>query len=230
MSTIKIAPSILAADQADLKSEIHKVEDAGADMIHVDVADGHFAPNISMGPDTVRSIRGITKLPLDTHLMISEPEKFVEPFLRAGSDIVTVHGEVVSADQFSKLSTLVRSKGRKAGLALKPATPLPGWFENQVRNIDLVLVLSVNPGFPGQKFMPEVLPKVEAAANIARTHPFEIEVDGGVDNENAQRIVKAGATTLVAGASVFRRDDVKSALRELRTLANRSVQEVHTKC
>ncbi len=230
MSTIKISPSILAADQADLKSEIHKVEDAGADMIHVDVADGHFAPNISMGPDTVRSIRGVTRLPLDTHLMISEPEKFVEPFLKAGSDIVTIHGEVVSADQFAKLSNLIRSKGRKTGLALKPATPLPGWFESQVHNIDLVLVLSVNPGFPGQKFMPEVLPKVEAAAKIARIHPFEVEVDGGVDQRNAQRIVKAGASTLVAGASIFRRDDVKSALRDLREAANHSMQELHTKC
>ncbi len=198
-------------------------------MIHVDVADGHFAPNISMGPDTVRSIRAVTKLPLDTHLMISQPEKFVEPFLNAGSDIVTVHGEVVSPDQFARISNLVRSKGRKAGLALKPATPLPPWFDSQVKNIDLLLVLSVNPGFPGQKFMPEVLPKVEAAAKIARTHHFEVEVDGGVDHGNAQRIVKAGASTLVAGASIFRQDDVKTALKDLREVANHSM-EAHTKC
>ena len=230
MNRVKIAPSILAADQANLKTEIGRVEDAGADMIHVDVADGHFAPNISMGPDTVRSIRPVTRLPLDTHLMISEPEKFVEPFLKAGSDIVTIHGEVVSAEQFSRLSRLIRSKGKKAGLALKPSTALPNWFKDQIVNIDLLLVLSVNPGFPGQKFMPEVLPKVETAAKLASTHAFEIEVDGGVDHENAHRIVKAGATTLVAGASIFGRDDVKSALRDLRTAANHTLQEVHTKC
>jgi len=199
-------------------------------MVHVDVADGHFAPNISMGPDTVRSIRAITRLPLDTHLMISEPEKFIDPFLKAGSDIVTIHGEVVSSDQFSKMSKLIRSKDKRAGLALKPLTPLPAWFEEQVRNIDLLLVLSVNPGFPGQKFMPEVLPKVQAAARVSRSSPFDIEVDGGVDHDNAQRIVQAGATILVAGASIFRKEDVKSALRSLRDIANRGVQEVHTKC
>ncbi len=230
MTRVKIAPSILAADQADLRSEIGKVENAGADMIHVDVADGHFAPNISMGPDTVRSIRPVTRLPLDTHLMISDPEKFVEPFLRAGSDIATVHAEVVTPEQVSRLSGLIRSEGRKMGLALKPATPLPSWFKNQIGNIDLLLVLSVNPGFPGQKFMPEVLPKVQAAAKLAETHPFEIEVDGGVNHENAHRIVKAGATTLVAGASIFRRDDVKSALIELRSAAKSTLQEVSQKC
>ncbi len=230
MSRVKIAPSILAADQADLRSEIGKVEDAGADMVHVDVADGHFAPNISMGPDTVRSIRPVTSLPLDTHLMISEPEKFVELFLKAGSDIITVHAEAVDPEQFSRISRLVRSKGKKAGLALKPLTPLPDWFKSRLGDVDLLLVLSVNPGFPGQRFMPEVLPKVQTAAKLAGTHPVEIEVDGGVDQENARSIVKAGATTLVAGASVFRRDDVKSALIGLRAAATRNLQEVHTKC
>ncbi len=139
MSRVKIAPSILAADQADLRGEIGKVDHAGADMIHVDVADGHFAPNISMGPDTVRSIRPVTSLPLDTHLMISEPEKFVELFLKAGSDIITVHAEAIEPEQFSRLSRLVRSKGKKAGLALKPATPLPDWFKARLSDIDLLL-------------------------------------------------------------------------------------------
>ena len=226
MNRVKIAPSILAADQADLKGEISKVEEAGADMIHVDVADGHFAPNISMGPDTVRSIRVVTRLPIDTHLMISEPEKFVEPFLKAGSDIITIHGEVVSPEQVAGLSKLVRSKGKKLGLALKPSTSLPAWFKAQLANIDLLLVLSVNPGFPGQRFMPEVLPKVQAAARLISPGSLEIEVDGGVDHENAQTIVKAGATTLVAGASIFRRNDVKSALRELRVAADHTLKEI----
>jgi ribulose-phosphate 3-epimerase len=226
MNRVKIAPSILAADHADLKGEILKVQEAGADMIHVDVADGHFAPNISMGPDTVRSIRKVTKLPLDIHLMISDPEKFAEPFLTAGSDIITVHAEVVNEKQVARLSEVVREQGRKFGIALKPATPIPTWFRNQLNDIDLLLALSVNPGFPGQAFMPEVLPKVKSAVKMADSADFEVEVDGGVDQENVPTIVKAGATVLVAGASIFRKGDVKSALKQMRAVAERSLQEL----
>jgi len=226
MNRVKIAPSILAADHADLKGEILKAQEAGADMIHVDVADGHFAPNISMGPDTVRSIRKVTKLPLDIHLMISDPEKFAEPFLTAGSDIVTVHTEVVNERQVARLSEVVREQGRKFGIALKPATPIPTWFRNQLNDIDLLLVLSVNPGFPGQAFMPEVLPKVKSAVKMADSADFEVEVDGGVDQENVPTIIKAGATVLVAGASIFRKGDVKSALKQMRAVAERSLQEL----
>ena len=226
MNRIKIAPSILAADQADLKGEIKKAEEAGANLIHVDVADGHFAPNISMGPDTVRSIRKVTQLPLDVHLMISQPEKFAEAFLAAGSDIVTVHSEVVTEKQVSQLSEAVREKGKKFGIALKPATPVPPWFRLLLNDIDLLLVLSVNPGFPGQSFMPEVLPKVQSVAKLADSADLEIEVDGGVDHENAPTIVRAGATILVAGASIFRKGDVKSSLREIRAAADRTMQEI----
>ncbi len=226
MNRVKIAPSILAADHADLKGEILKVQEAGADMIHVDVADGHFAPNISMGPDTVRSIRKVTKLPLDVHLMILDPDKFADPFLAAGSDIMTVHAEVVNEKQVTRLSELVRERDRKFGVALKPATPIPTWFKSQLNDIDLLLVLSVNPGFPGQKFMPEVLPKVKNAVKMVNSADLEIEVDGGVDQENASSIVKAGATVLVAGASIFRKSDVKSALKQMRAVADRSLQEV----
>jgi len=228
MNRVKIAPSILAADHADLKGEIRKVEEAGADMIHIDVADGHFAPNISMGPDTVRSVRKVTHLPLDVHLMISEPEKFVDAFLTAGSDILTVHSEVVSSKQVSKLSGLFREKGKKLGIAVKPSSPIPSWFKPQLDNIDLFLVLAVNPGFPGQPFMPEVLTKVESIAKYATENGLEIEVDGGVDQENAPTIVSAGATTLVAGASIFHRNDVKSALLELRAATERIAQGVRT--
>ena len=226
MNRVKIAPSILAADHADLKGEILKAQEAGADMIHVDVADGHFAPNISMGPDTVRSIRKVTKLPLDIHLMISDPEKFAEPFLTAGGDIITVHAEVVNEKQVARLSELVRERGRKFGIALNPATPIPTWFSNQLNHFDLLLVLSVNPGFPGQAFMPEVLPKVKSAVKLVDSADFDVEVDGGVDQENASAIVKAGATVLVAGASIFRKSDVKSALKQMRAVADRSLQEV----
>ncbi len=195
-------------------------------MIHIDVADGHFAPNISMGPDTVRSLRKVTGLPLDVHLMISDPERFVDQFLAAGSDVVTAHAEVMDQEQLTKLSESVRDRGRKFGVALKPATPIPSWFKDHVSKIDLLLVLSVNPGFPGQAFMPEVLPKVRAAARMAGSADLEIEVDGGVDQSNASTIVKAGATVLVAGASIFRKADAGVALREMRAIADRSLQEV----
>ncbi len=226
MRRVKIAPSILAADQADLKGEILKVQEAGADMIHVDVADGHFAPNISMGPDTVRSIRKVTRLPLDVHLMITDPVKFAGPFVSAGSDVVTVHAESVDEKQVVQLSGLMRQSGRKFGIALKPATPLPHWFKGRLQDIDLLLVLSVNPGFPGQAFMPEVLPKLEKAVEIADSMDLEVEVDGGVDSENTPAIVKAGATVLVAGASIFRRGDVKSALQTIKRAAEKSLEEV----
>ena len=226
MNRIKIAPSILAADHADLKGEILKVQEAGADMIHVDVADGHFAPNISMGADTVQALRKVTELPLDVHLMISDPEKFTESFLVAGSDILTVHAEAIDRKRVMKLSEIVRKRGRKFGVALKPATPMPEWFEDHQNNIDLLLILSVNPGFPGQAFMPEVLPKVRAAARMADSSQFEVEVDGGVDQSNASTIVRAGATVLVAGASIFRKADIKSALKEMRRVVDRSLQEV----
>jgi ribulose-phosphate 3-epimerase len=226
MRGVKIAPSILAADHADLKGEISRVEEAGADMIHVDVADGHFAPNISLGPDTVRAIRKVTRLPLDIHLMITNPEKFYGPFLSAGGDIITVHVEAASRSLLNNLSREVHQRDKKLGLALKPATPLPSWLKRETNPFDVILVLSVNPGFPGQAFMPTVLPKVGKVAKLASSEAMDVEVDGGVDQENASRIVEAGATVLVAGASIFRRGDVKSALQNMRAIAQRSTREV----
>ncbi len=230
MTRIKIAPSILAADLADLKGEIEKVEEAGADMIHIDVSDGHFAPNISMGPDTVRAIRRVTRLPLDVHLMISDPERFAEPFIAAGSDTITVHGEVVDEKSATRLFDLTRRRGKKLGLALKPQTPVPAWFDSHANKFDLFLALCVNPGFPGQEFMPEVLPKIQTIVSKANHARLDIEVDGGVDQANAPVIIKSGATILVAGASIFRKGDVKSALQEMRTIADRTVQEVSAHC
>ena len=223
---VKIAPSILAADQADLKNEVAKVEVAGADMIHVDVSDGHFAPNISMGPDTVKSLRHVTRLPLDVHLMIEEPEKFLARFLDAGSDVVTVHAEVVDENRLRDFSRTVHSAGKKLGLALKPSTTLPSWFQARLENIDLLLILSVNPGFAGQQFMPSVLPKLAESIKLVGDRQLEFEVDGGVDQRNAAQIVKVGATVLVAGASIFRKGDVKSALQEIRIVTNRTIREV----
>ena len=226
MRGVKIAPSILAADHADLKGEINRVEEAGADMIHVDVADGHFAPNISLGPDTVRAIRKVTRLPLDIHLMITNPEKFCEPFLSAGGDIITVHAEAASRSLLNNLSGEIHRKDKKIGLALKPNTPVPSWLKKETNPFDVILVLSVNPGFPGQAFMPTVLPKVEKVAKLASSEVVDVEVDGGVDQENASRIVEAGASVLVAGASIFRKGDVKSALQNMRAMAQRSKREV----
>ena len=223
---MKIAPSILAADQADLKNEVARVEEAGADMIHVDVSDGHFAPNISMGPDTVKSLRHVTRLPLDVHLMIEEPEKFLDRFLDAGSDIVTVHAEVVDENRLRDFSRTVHSAGKKLGLALKPSTTLPSWFQARLENIDLLLILSVNPGFAGQQFMPSVLPKLAESIKLVGDRQLEFEVDGGVDQRNAAQIVKVGATVLVAGASIFRKVDVKSALQEIRNVTERTIREV----
>ena len=223
---VKIAPSILAADQADLKNEVARVEVAGADMIHVDVSDGHFAPNISMGPDTVKSLRHVTRLPLDVHLMIEEPEKFLDRFLDAGSDIVTVHAEVVDENRLRDFSRTVHSAGKKLGLALKPSTTLPSWFQARLENIDLLLILSVNPGFAGQQFMPSVLPKLAESIKLVGERQLEFEVDGGVDQRNAAQIVKVGATVLVAGASIFRKGDVKSALQEIRNVTDRTIGEV----
>ncbi|TMI18420.1 ribulose-phosphate 3-epimerase [Candidatus Bathyarchaeota archaeon] len=226
MKGVKIAPSILAADHADLKGEISRVEEAGADMIHVDVADGHFAPNISLGPDTVRAIRKVTKLPLDIHLMITNPEKFYEPFLSAGGDIITVHAEATSRSFLNKLSKEVHQKDKKVGLALKPSTSIPSWLGKETNPFDVILVLSVNPGFPGQAFMPSVMPKVRKVARLADSGELDVEVDGGVDQENASVIVEAGATVLVAGASIFRKGDVKSALQGMRAVIQGTRREV----
>jgi len=226
MKGVKIAPSILAADHADLKGEISRVEEAGADMIHVDVADGHFAPNISLGPDTVRAIRKVTRLPLDIHLMITNPEKFYESFLSAGGDIITVHAEAASRSLLHKLSKEIRQKDKKLGVALKPSTSVPSWLMRETNPLDVVLVLSVNPGFPGQAFMPSVLPKVRKVAKLADSGRLDVEVDGGVDQENASTIVEAGATVLVAGASIFRKGDVKSALQNMRAITQTTRREV----
>jgi ribulose-phosphate 3-epimerase len=148
----------------------------------------------------------------------------------AGSDIITAHAEVLDGNSVSRLSEAVREKGRKFGMALKPSTPVPSWFKEYATEIDLVLILSVNPGFPVQRFMPEVLPKVQKVLKVAESPDLDVEVDGGVDHENAATIIKSGATILVAGASIFRRADVKSSLREMRAIAERAFQEVSPRC
>ena len=198
----KIAPSILSADFGRLAEEIAAVEAAGADWIHIDVMDGHFVPNITIGPGVVASLRKTTKLPFDIHLMIENPEQYIEAFASAGSDVITVHVE--STRHLHKTLTRIRELGVKAGVSLNPATPL-GQIEPVLNDLDLLLIMTVNPGFGGQKFISGVLPKIKNAKEIVSylaPHVL-IEVDGGVTLDNIRSVADAGADIFVAGAAVF---------------------------
>jgi len=220
---VLIAPSILSANFARLGDEVACVERAGADMIHVDVMDGHFVPNITMGVPVVAALKRVTSLPLDVHLMISEPDRYLEAFASAGAAMLTVHVEVLP--HLHRTLTRIRQLGVKAGVAVNPATPLEAVSE-VLTEIDHLLVMSVNPGFGGQTFIPRTLQKVaEARVQIkAAGGRATIEVDGGVDETNAGALVEAGAGILVAGASVFGTPDPAAALRSLRDAGARAVR------
>ena len=208
---IKIAPSLLAANFASLAQEVKKMETAGADLFHVDVMDGHFVPNLTIGPMVVRSIRESTSLPLDVHLMIKEPERFVEPFARAGSNGLTIHVEA-SGKQTPALLQKIKGLGLRSGLALNPGTPLAKVvpFLSQV---DMVLLMTVHPGFGGQSFITSVLPKI---AQLRALFKGDIEVDGGINAQTARQAVEKGANVLVAGTYLFRAADPKEAIQSLR--------------
>jgi len=209
---IKIAPSILSADFSCLDKEIKKVESAGADMLHIDVMDGHFVPNITIGPVVVKYIRKVTKLPLDVHLMIEKPQGFIDAFVRAGSDMITLHIEAINPKRYWLYAKQLKSKGIKAGISLNPATPLSK-IKPLLDIVDLVLIMSVNPGFSGQEFLPSVLPKIRKLRTIFKG---DISVDGGVNAEVAGSIIKAGANILAAGSYVFGAKNVKTAIERIR--------------
>lgn len=211
MPQLKIAPSLLAADFADLRGEIRKVEAGGCDMLHIDVMDGHFVPNLTVGPFIVEAIRKVTGLFLDAHLMIEDPAKYAPSFVKAGADGVTVHAEACPG-RLAEVLGSIRAAGARTGVSLKPATPLDPILEH-LPGIDMVLLMTVNPGFGGQAFMPEVLQKVRELRAI---YSGDIQVDGGINKTTCRQAVEAGANVLVAGTAIFGKSDVKQAIEELR--------------
>lgn len=212
---IKIAPSILSADFAELGPEIRRVEAAGADLIHIDVMDGHFVPNLTIGPPVVAALRKVSRLPFDVHLMIDNPQDMVAAFIKAGADLVTVHAEV--APHLHRLLQTIREQGVKAGVSLNPSTPL-AMVEEVLDSVDMVLIMSVNPGFGGQKFIPGSVEKIRRlrALIAASGHKVDIEVDGGINAETARLVTAAGADILVAGSAVYCAPDIAAAISTLR--------------
>ncbi len=211
----KIAPSILSADFSRLADEVRAVEKAGADVIHVDVMDGHFVPNITIGPLVVQGLKKLTSLPLDVHLMIENPERYIDDFVQAGGDWITVHAEV--CPHLKAVIKKVRQWNARPGIVLKPATPLKTLFP-VLDGIDLVLIMSVNPGFGGQSFIPSTLKKIERLRKIVdqNGYPLEIEVDGGVKVENIREVSMAGADIFVVGTGIFKTENYEETIRKLR--------------
>jgi ribulose-phosphate 3-epimerase len=217
-SLIKISPSILSADFSKLGEEIIALEKAGADYIHIDVMDGHFVPNITIGPEVIKRLRPITKLTFDVHLMISPVNNFVKDFAEAGADIITFHPE--ATEDLLKTVKLIKSFGKKVGVSLKPESPI-NLVENYLDQIDLILIMSVNPGFGGQKFMPEVLDKMKMLRNIVNTKKLniDIEIDGGINFSNSKKAKDYGANILVSGSTIFKENngDLKKNIKLLRS-------------
>jgi ribulose-phosphate 3-epimerase len=220
---VRIAPSILSADFAALGRDIAAAERGGADLIHIDVMDGHFVPNITMGPPVVQSVKRVATKPLDVHLMIEQPDNYIEAFVKAGADMVSVHVEAVR--HLHRTIALIHSLGAKAGAVLNPATPAQA-LEDIAGDLDFVLVMSVNPGFGGQKFIPHSLDKIRRVRAVlsAAGSSAPIEVDGGVDVTNIEAIAAAGASIFVAGNAIFGTPDPEAATRELRARAERAVR------
>ena len=216
-TSVKISPSILSCDFSKLGEEVKALESAGADLIHIDVMDGHFVPNITIGPEVIKKIRPLTKIPFDVHLMIAPVDNFIEDFANAGSDIITIHPE--ATPNLEKSMEIIKSFKKKIGVSLKPNSNID-LITPYLSNIDLVLVMSVNPGFAGQKFMPNVLDKIEQIKKIkdSKNLSLDIEIDGGINFENSSLVKKAGANILVSGSTIFRENggDLKKNINLLR--------------
>ncbi len=219
MKKIQISPSILSADFSQLGSEIKKLEQGGADLIHVDVMDGHFVPNLTIGPPVIKNLRKYTKLPFDVHLMISPVHDYIENYANAGADIITIHPE--ATENLNESISLIKKFGKKVGVSLNPKTEIKTLID-EIDNIDLVLVMSVNPGFGGQKFMPEVLDKIRELKKIKDEgkYHFDIEVDGGINFSNSKMVLEAGADILVSGTTVFKENDgdIKVNIEKLKSM------------
>ena len=218
MKKIQISPSILSADFSQLANEIKRLENGGADMIHVDVMDGHFVPNLTIGPPVIKSLKKHSSILFDVHLMISPVHKYIKAYADAGADIITIHPE--ATDDINSSISLIKELNKKVGVSLNPETKVDIIIEH-LDKIDLVLIMSVNPGFGGQKFMPEVLSKVEELKNLrtARNLDFDIEIDGGINFENSKMAIRAGANFLVSGTTIFKSNngDIKKNIELLKS-------------
>ena len=219
MKKIQISPSILSADFSQLGKEIKKLEEGGADLIHVDVMDGHFVPNLTIGPPVIKALRNCTKLPFDVHLMISPVHKYIKNFAEAGSDIITIHPE--ATENLKESIILIKELNKKVGVSLNPNTDI-NIIESQLNNIDLVLVMSVFPGFGGQKFIPETIKKIKDLKKIKdkNNYSFDIEVDGGINFSNSKDVINAGANILVSGTTIFKENngDIKKNIETLKSV------------
>lgn len=214
---VLVAPSILSADFSDIKQEIAMVEKAGADWLHIDVMDGAFVPNITIGPVVIKSLRKHSSLPFDVHLMIEKPERYIEDFVNAGANIITVHAE--ACNHLHRVLNSIHNLGIKSGVALNPATPI-STIEYILSEIDLILIMTVNPGFGGQEFIHSTIKKIEAVEKLIQESGFDIhlEVDGGINKVTGELVSRAGANILVAGNAIFRAADPTAALKDLKKL------------
>ncbi|KPU43971.1 ribulose-phosphate 3-epimerase [Oxobacter pfennigii] len=214
---IRVAPSILAADFSNLAQDIKNVEEAGADLLHLDIMDGHFVPNISIGPPVVAALRDKTKLPFDVHLMITQPDKYIDSFVKAGADIITVHAEACT--HLNRTIYSIKQHGIKAAVALNPATSLTV-LDYILEDIDMVLLMTVNPGFGGQSYIKSMTRKIRSLKNMLdeRKLIVDIQVDGGINTENIKEIIDAGANVIVAGSAVYKSKDIRATINSLRMM------------